>query len=411
MKMKLTLVTIMFALLATLILGFARLPSASAEGATIWTDKPDYSSGETVTIFGSGFNASAVVTVTIERPDGTIDTVYAVADDVGSFTCTYQLDGIVGTYTVTATDGTNTATTTFTDARTAPTDLTAAAGVSTATYSRIDLSWKDASDDEDLFVIERRIPPGGAYSEIATVASTTKAGTGTTYGYTDTGVTEGIVYQYQVKARTVNPSPPPDSWTGSASVLKPTATAPPKAPSLLSAIAASASQINLAWTDNSAVESDFHIERATSGSGPFAEIATVSVNVVTYPDTGLSSGTTYYYQVRAHHHASGTYSGYSNVASATTQAPVIQYYITVTSAHGSPYTASGWVNAGSDFTASVTDPDVVAADHQWICTGHSVDGAPIEAGSSHTFTAVGAAHTISFSWQEQWYITVTSAHG
>jgi len=88
---------------------------ADSSGATIWTDKDDYGPGETVTIFGSGFNALAEVTITIERPDGVIHTVYAVTDDAGSFTCTYQLDGIEGTYTVTATDETNTANTTFTD--------------------------------------------------------------------------------------------------------------------------------------------------------------------------------------------------------------------------------------------------------------------------------------------------------
>ncbi len=91
-------------------------PALAGTGAWIWTDKPDYAPGETVTISGTGFNASADVTVTIERPDGAIDAVYAVTDDAGSFTCIYQLDGIAGTYTVTATDGTNTAITTFTDA-------------------------------------------------------------------------------------------------------------------------------------------------------------------------------------------------------------------------------------------------------------------------------------------------------
>ena len=84
-------------------------------GAVVWTDKSDYASEETVTVFGSGFNVLADVTVTVERPNGVIDSVHAVTDDVGSFTCTYQLDGIGGTYAVTATDGTNTATTTFTD--------------------------------------------------------------------------------------------------------------------------------------------------------------------------------------------------------------------------------------------------------------------------------------------------------
>jgi hypothetical protein len=103
-------------LIAVLSMMFAA-PLAAAEGATIRTDKADYAPEETVTIFGSGFNAFTDATVTIERPNGWIDTIPAVADGIGDFTCTYQLDGITGSYMVTATDETgNTATTTFTDA-------------------------------------------------------------------------------------------------------------------------------------------------------------------------------------------------------------------------------------------------------------------------------------------------------
>jgi len=90
-------------------------PLTHAAGATIWTDQPDYCPEETVTISGSGFLAGATVTVVITRPDSTIDTIYASTDEFGAFSCTYQLNGITGTYNVTATDKANTATTTFTD--------------------------------------------------------------------------------------------------------------------------------------------------------------------------------------------------------------------------------------------------------------------------------------------------------
>ena len=112
-----------------------------AESASVWTDKQDYAPGDTVTIFGSDFLANAEVAVTVERPDGVMDTVAPapVTDDTGYFTCSYQLDGITGTYTVTATDGDNTATTTFTDAdigtvTVSPATRTVAAGAST-TYT------------------------------------------------------------------------------------------------------------------------------------------------------------------------------------------------------------------------------------------------------------------------------------
>ena len=88
---------------------------ALADGASIWTDKENYASDETVTIFGSGFDASMGITIDIEAPDASVDTIYATTDSLGDFSAQYVLDGMEGTYTVTATDGTNIATTTFTE--------------------------------------------------------------------------------------------------------------------------------------------------------------------------------------------------------------------------------------------------------------------------------------------------------
>ena len=96
---------------------------ASEGSPVVWTDKADYSPGEIVTIYGSGFQANSTVSLTVVRPDGSInDPEHGIvgewsvtADGSGSFQTTYQLDGIEGTYSVTATDGVNTAITTFTD--------------------------------------------------------------------------------------------------------------------------------------------------------------------------------------------------------------------------------------------------------------------------------------------------------
>lgn len=90
---------------------------------------------------------------------------------------------------------------------------------------------------------------------------------------------------------------------------------PPIAPTGLNIIADSASQIDLAWIDNSDDEFGFKIERSLDGSS-WSEIATVGANDTSYSDMNLSPNTTYYYQVRAYN-SSGS-SGYSNVASTTT---------------------------------------------------------------------------------------------
>src|SRR3989338_4130451 len=73
----------------------------------------------------------------------------------------------------------------------------------------------------------------------------------------------------------------------------------PITPSGLSAIADSSGQINLTWADNSSNETGFKIERKTGTNGTYTQIKTVSANVTSYSDTGLTEGTTYYYRVIA----------------------------------------------------------------------------------------------------------------
>src|SRR5207248_1441685 len=89
----------------------------------------------------------------------------------------------------------------------------------------------------------------------------------------------------------------------------------PAAPTSLTGTAASSSQINLAWVDNSSNESGFKIEQSTN-STTFAQIGTVAANIKSYSNTGLNGSTKYYYRVRAYN--SGGNSVYSNTTNATT---------------------------------------------------------------------------------------------
>ncbi len=101
---------------------------------------------------------------------------------------------------------------------------------------------------------------------------------------------------------------------------------PPDAPTNLAASAVSDSQIDLTWTDNSADEDSFRLERSPDGSMGWTEIASVAANVESYNDSGLSCGDTYYYRVRAHRSDDGQYSNYSNTAHDTTSACPAGYY-------------------------------------------------------------------------------------
>lgn len=89
---------------------------------------------------------------------------------------------------------------------------------------------------------------------------------------------------------------------------------PPAAPAGLTATAISSSQIQLGWADQSDNEITFTVERRV-GAGDFVEIASLSPGTTSYSDSGLASGTTYTYRIRA---VNGAGSSLSNEASATT---------------------------------------------------------------------------------------------
>jgi len=95
---------------------------------------------------------------------------------------------------------------------------------------------------------------------------------------------------------------------------------PPVAPVSLAATAASSTQINLNWTDSSANEDGFRVERCQgAGCTNFVQIAELLANATAYADAALAAGTAYTYRVRAYNSVGN--STYSNTVSATTQAP------------------------------------------------------------------------------------------
>jgi hypothetical protein len=88
-----------------------------------------------------------------------------------------------------------------------------------------------------------------------------------------------------------------------------------------------------------------------------------------------------------------------------------QYYLTVTSAYGSPSPSSGWFDSGTSITESVTSPASGGTGVQYVCTGWSGTGSIPASGaaSSVTFT-INANSTITWNWKTQYYLTVNSAY-
>ena len=92
----------------------------------------------------------------------------------------------------------------------------------------------------------------------------------------------------------------------------------PAAPSALTAVGGHGKgTVILNWSDNSNNEDNFFVERSTSMSGGYIQIATLGANVRTYTDNTVFRKTTYFYRVRSGN--AGGKSSYSNVASVRTK--------------------------------------------------------------------------------------------
>jgi hypothetical protein len=74
----------------------------------------------------------------------------------------------------------------------------------------------------------------------------------------------------------------------------------PAAPSGVATVATGKGRANVAWTDNSANETGFRIERApdvAGAPGTFATVTTTAPNITQFVDSGLNEGTKYWYRV------------------------------------------------------------------------------------------------------------------
>ena len=263
----------------------------------------------------------AVTGYQIERCQGTGCTTFALLTTVTG--TTYNNTGLTAStpysYRVRATDGpnfsgySNTASATTqaasdTTPPTDPTNLTATPAGST----QINLSWTASTDNIAVtgYQIERCQGTGcTAFALLTTVTGTT---------YNNTGLTASTPYSYRVRA-TDGTNFSGYSNTASATTQAASDTTPPTDPTNLTATPAGSTQINLSWTastDNIAV-TGYQIERCQgTGCTTFALLTTVTGT--TYNNTGLTASTPYSYRVRA---TDGpNFSGYSNTASATTQA-------------------------------------------------------------------------------------------
>jgi fibronectin type 3 domain-containing protein len=178
----------------------------------------------------------------------------------------------------------------------APSGLVATA----SSGSCIGLTWQDNSDNEDGFKIERSTSGSASFSQIDTVGENVES-------YDDTTVDDGTLYCYRVRAY---------NEAGNSGYSNVSCdTTPLFAPTGLSAVSVSDTQVDLTWQDNSASETGYKIERSTSGSLGFSQIDTVGADEEEYSDTTVEEYIQYCYRVRAYNDTGN--SDYSNVSCST----------------------------------------------------------------------------------------------
>ncbi|MDX1961978.1 MAG: lamin tail domain-containing protein [Pirellulales bacterium] len=174
-----------------------------------------------------------------------------------------------------------------------------------ASTSSVRLDWMDNSNGESQFLIERSTN-NLTFAQIGVTAKNTTT-------YLDTTVTNGATYYYRVRSANVTgSSAPSNTATHTVNYLAPVT------PGNLSATPSSTTSISLNWLDLSTNETLFKLQRSVDNIN-FVHLVNVAPNNTTFEDTGLTTGTTYYYRL-ATENASGV-STYTATASATPDLP------------------------------------------------------------------------------------------
>ena len=189
----------------------------------------------------------------------------------------------------------------------APTNLVATGG-----NAQVALTWQAPTSNGGSQITNYRV-----YRGTTSGGKTLLATLGVVTSYTDTSVTNGVTYYYQVSAvNSVGEGPRSNEATATPSAPA----APPTAPQGLVATGG-VGTVTLVWSPPSnnggSPVTNYRIYRGTSSNGE--TLLTTIGNVLTYIDTAVTNGVTYYYQVSAVNSAGE--GPRSNEASATPSAP------------------------------------------------------------------------------------------
>ncbi|MFN3821013.1 MAG: fibronectin type III domain-containing protein, partial [bacterium] len=153
-----------------------------------------------------------------------------------------------------------------------PSDLTGTA----PTYRAVILTWRDNSDNEESFHLERKLTISNIWSSLADLTANTTS-------YVDSNVVPGASYNYRLYARNAMGSSP---YSNEIRVVIPSGS--PNPPSDLDAVPIHYRQVDLTWRDNSDDELGFTIQRRLVGTSTWTTLGDVGANVTQYSDETVS---------------------------------------------------------------------------------------------------------------------------
>jgi hypothetical protein len=158
----------------------------------------------------------------------------------------------------------------------------------TLSPNRVRLSWEDNSDDEDVFVIDRKAGATGAWQQVLEVPANSVA-------WEDPDVSEGVEYYYRIRARDGSILSVYSNFANAYCGLL------PAAPTSFYATPLSPIAAHLTWVDNATNESGFQLQVRRGEFLPWEDTsALLWTDCNQYNHYGLNPNSRYAYRIRSY---------------------------------------------------------------------------------------------------------------
>jgi fibronectin type 3 domain-containing protein len=245
-------------------------------------------------------------------------------------------------------------------------------------YNRVKLTWEPVPG-ADGYEVCRSEFAGGTYTCINPTEATTET------EYTDTGLTTGKKYYYKVSAYMNYADKNYYSEESNAASAIPALVAP----EIQNVTPAGSDYVKLSWSPVPGA-TGYDITRSTSESGTYIHVG--SSSSTSFTSTGLNTGDTYYYKIRAYRLMTDGHYEYSNYSSYDSATPIL-----------AKPEIDRVVLTGYDSILLSWDPLSGATGYEiWYADGDS----PIDSTASTSYTDTGLTFGDTYSYKIRAYRTV-----